>query len=82
MRGGAVRGRAVRRCSTGAVVRGYFVWSLMDNFEWAYGYHRRFGIVRIDNDTLERLPKDSAHWYRELLATDTLPPVERAAELG
>ena len=66
----------------GADVRGYFVWSLMDNFEWAYGYHRRFGIVRIDYDTLERLPKDSAHWYREVIATDALPPVERAAELG
>ncbi len=66
----------------GADVRGYFVWSLMDNFEWAYGYHRRFGIVRIDYDTLERIWKDSAYWYRELLATGTLPDVETAAALA
>ncbi|GLU48588.1 GH1 family beta-glucosidase [Nocardiopsis ansamitocini] len=52
----------------GVDVRGYFVWSLLDNFEWAYGYERRFGIVRVDYDTLERLPKDSYHWYRELIA--------------
>lgn len=66
----------------GADVRGYFVWSLMDNFEWAYGYHRRFGIVRIDYDTLDRIWKDSAYWYRELVRTDALPPVESAPELA
>ncbi|MBX9243959.1 beta-glucosidase [Actinotalea ferrariae] len=66
----------------GADVRGYFVWSLMDNYEWAYGYHRRFGIIRIDYDTLERIWKDSAYWYRELLRTDALPPVESAADLA
>ncbi|HMO11688.1 MAG TPA: GH1 family beta-glucosidase [Actinotalea sp.] len=60
----------------GAEVRGYMVWSLMDNFEWAYGSHRRFGIVRIDYDTLERTWKDSAYWYRTLVTTGTLPPVE------
>ncbi|MCU1431802.1 MAG: beta-galactosidase [Actinotalea sp.] len=65
----------------GADVRGYFVWSLMDNFEWAYGYHRRFGIIRIDYATQERIWKDSAFWYRELLRTKALPPVEQAAEL-
>ncbi|MBO1750845.1 beta-glucosidase [Actinotalea sp. BY-33] len=65
----------------GADVRGYFVWSLMDNFEWAYGYHRRFGIVRIDYETLERTWKDSAYWYRELVRTHALPPVEIAADL-
>ena len=66
----------------GADVRGYFVWSLMDNFEWAYGYHRRFGIVRIDYDSLERIWKDSAFWYREVLRTGTLPPVETAPDLA
>ncbi|WP_024287749.1 GH1 family beta-glucosidase [Cellulomonas sp. KRMCY2] len=66
----------------GADVRGYFVWSLMDNFEWAYGFHRRFGIVRVDYETLERTWKDSAYWYRELLRTDVLPPVEQAAQLA
>ena len=66
----------------GADVRGYFVWSLMDNFEWAYGFHRRFGIVRVDYETLERTWKDSAYWYRELVRTHVLPPVEQAAQLA
>ncbi|NJQ07875.1 GH1 family beta-glucosidase [Streptomyces lonarensis] len=52
----------------GVDVRGYYVWSLLDNFEWAFGYDRRFGIVRVDYDTLTRTPKDSYHWYRELIA--------------
>ncbi|WP_078900179.1 GH1 family beta-glucosidase [Streptomyces sp. SBT349] len=51
----------------GVDVRGYYVWSLMDNFEWAFGYAKRFGIVRVDYDTLERLPKDSYRWYRDLI---------------
>ncbi|MEV4074060.1 GH1 family beta-glucosidase [Nonomuraea fuscirosea] len=57
----------------GADVRGYFVWSLMDNFEWAHGYAKRFGIVRVDRDTLERSWKDSAHWYRDVVAANKLP---------
>jgi beta-glucosidase len=57
----------------GVDVRGYFVWSLMDNFEWAYGFSRRFGILRVDYDTLERSWKDSAHWYRRLVADGVLP---------
>ncbi len=52
----------------GVDVRGYYVWSLLDNFEWAFGYERRFGIVRVDYDTLERLPKDSYFWYQRLIA--------------
>jgi len=51
----------------GADLRGYFVWSLFDNFEWAYGYDKRFGIVRVDFDTLERTPKHSAEWYTETI---------------
>ncbi|MFJ9690827.1 GH1 family beta-glucosidase [Kitasatospora sp. NPDC101183] len=51
----------------GADVRGYFLWSLLDNFEWAYGYDKRFGIVRVDYDTLERTPKSSARWYSEVI---------------
>ncbi len=66
----------------GADVRGYFVWSLLDNFEWAYGYDRRFGIVRVDYTTLVRTLKDSALWYRELVRTGTIPPAEVAATLG
>ncbi len=57
----------------GVDVRGYFVWSLLDNFEWSFGYDRRFGIVRVDFDTLERIWKDSAHWYSALVATNSLP---------
>ncbi|SDJ00695.1 broad-specificity cellobiase [Frankineae bacterium MT45] len=50
----------------GADVRAYFVWSLMDNFEWAWGYGKRFGIVHVDYDTQVRTPKSSARWYREV----------------
>jgi beta-glucosidase len=55
----------------GADVRGYFVWSLLDNFEWAWGYGKRFGIVRVDYDTLERTPKDSARAYAGIIAANT-----------
>jgi beta-glucosidase len=51
----------------GADVRGYFAWSLMDNFEWSYGYDKRFGIVRVNYETLERTPKQSALWYRDTI---------------
>jgi beta-glucosidase len=51
----------------GADIRGYFAWSLMDNFEWAYGYDKRFGIVRVDYDTQERIPKASAKWYSDTI---------------
>jgi beta-glucosidase len=53
--------------SVGVDVRGYFVWSLMDNFEWAQGYAKRFGIVHVDYATLQRTLKSSALWYRSLL---------------
>lgn len=52
----------------GAPVAGYFAWSLMDNFEWASGYAKRFGIVHVDYETLVRTPKLSARWYADLLA--------------
>ncbi len=52
----------------GVRVDGYFVWSLLDNFEWASGYAKRFGIVRVDYNTQQRTLKDSALWYRDFLA--------------
>ena len=55
----------------GVDVRGYFVWSLMDNFEWAEGYRKRFGIVHVDYSTLRRTLKSSALWYQALLAQTT-----------
>ncbi|MCJ7727538.1 MAG: family 1 glycosylhydrolase, partial [Actinobacteria bacterium] len=51
----------------GADIRGYFIWSLMDNFEWQHGYSKRFGIVYVDYETQERILKDSALWYRDLI---------------
>ncbi|HEY1572808.1 MAG TPA: GH1 family beta-glucosidase [Pseudonocardiaceae bacterium] len=51
----------------GADVRGYFAWSLLDNFEWSYGYDKRFGLVRVDYGTQERTPKRSALWYRDTI---------------
>ncbi|GAA4288377.1 GH1 family beta-glucosidase [Georgenia daeguensis] len=62
-----------RALERGVDLRGYLVWSLLDNFEWGYGYSRRFGIVRVDYDTLERIPKDSARWFAELARTSRIP---------
>jgi beta-glucosidase len=56
--------------AAGAPVRGYFQWSFMDNFEWAFGYGKRFGIVYVDYSTQKRLPKDSAAWYRRVIAAN------------
>lgn len=53
--------------SDGIDIRGYFVWSLMDNFEWASGYSKRFGLIHIDYETQKRTPKDSYYWYRDFL---------------
>ena len=51
----------------GVDVRGYFVWSLMDNFEWACGYRPTFGLIKVDYATQRRIPKDSYHWYRDFI---------------
>jgi beta-glucosidase len=56
-----------RSIADGVDVRGYFVWSIVDNFEWAAGYSQRFGLVHVDFDTLVRTKKDSFHWYRDLI---------------
>ena len=52
----------------GVDIRGYYVWSLLDNFEWEWGYAQRFGIVYVDYETQRRIPKRSALWYRDLIA--------------
>ena len=54
----------------GADIRGYFQWSMLDNFEWAEGYKERFGLVHIDYTTLKRTPKDSFHWYKGVIASN------------
>lgn len=51
-------------------IRGYMYWSLMDNFEWSLGYGPRFGLLYIDYNTLERIPKDSYYWYKEIIANN------------
>jgi beta-glucosidase len=56
-----------RAIELGAPVKGYFLWSLLDNFEWALGYSKRFGIVYVDYPTLERIPKGSYSWYRDFI---------------
>jgi len=63
-----------RALDAGANVAGYFAWSLMDNFEWSYGYAKRFGLVHVDYETLTRTIKDSGHWYRRLAVGNALPP--------
>jgi beta-glucosidase len=59
---------AQRAMQNGVPLAGYFVWSFMDNFEWAHGYSQRFGIIWVDYETQERLLKDSALWYKAVIA--------------
>src|SRR5262249_52756394 len=63
--------RELERCiADGTHVRGYFYWSLLDNFEWADGYRQRFGLVHVDYKTQKRTPKDSARWYSRVIASN------------
>ena len=55
----------------GADVRGYFAWSLLDNFEWLSGYTIRFGLYHVDYVTLKRIPKSSAKWYKQFISNFT-----------
>ncbi|MDO4340071.1 MAG: GH1 family beta-glucosidase [Eubacteriales bacterium] len=57
-----------RAIADGVDIRGYFMWSLMDNFEWNRGYSERFGLIYVDYETQERIWKDSAYWYRKVIA--------------
>nr|MBC8512606.1 family 1 glycosylhydrolase [Dehalococcoidia bacterium] len=54
----------------GVDICGYFQWSLLDNFEWAEGYKQRFGLVYVDYPTQKRILKDSAYWYKEVIASN------------
>jgi beta-glucosidase len=69
----------------GVDVRGYFVWSLMDNLEWTLGFSQRFGLVRCDSETSQRTIKASGHWYSELISTgrlDDVPNADGAERMG
>ncbi|MBK9945190.1 MAG: beta-glucosidase [Kouleothrix sp.] len=65
-----------RAIEHGAPLAGYFVWSLMDNFEWAFGYTQRFGITWVDFETQQRVFKDSALWYRQVVAANAIEAIE------
>lgn len=56
----------------GVDVRGYFVWSLLDNFEWGHGFTKRFGLIHVDYETLQRTVKDSGEWYRQVIASNSV----------
>jgi len=62
-----------RAIQEGAPVRGYFVWSLLDNFEWSFGFSKRFGIVYVDYTTQERIIKDSGWWYKRVIEENAVP---------
>jgi beta-glucosidase len=65
---------AARAIAEGANLAGYFVWSLLDNFEWAWGYQKRFGIVYVDFGTQRRIPKASARFYSDVVRANAVPP--------
>ena len=64
---------AARAIEAGVNLAGYYVWSLLDNFEWGWGYQKRFGIVFVDFETQRRIPKSSAHFYSEVVRANALP---------
>jgi beta-glucosidase len=73
---------AARAIEDGVPLRGYIVWSLMDNFEWAAGYRLRFGLVYVDYATQRRLPKRSAEWFASVIAANGVPGPEVGARVA
>lgn len=74
---------AVRRAiADGVPVKGYFIWSLLDNFEWGYGYSQRFGLVYVDYPTLQRIPKGSFYWYRDFISSQRTLPSPSVGAVG
>ena len=65
--------QVARAIDEGADVRGYYQWSLTDNFEWFEGFGQRFGLVHVDFETQQRTIKKSGYWYRDLIAANALP---------
>jgi beta-glucosidase len=63
---------AWRAIEAGVPLRGYFYWSFLDNFEWGHGYSKRFGITYVDYPTQQRILKDSAHWYKKVIAANAI----------
>ncbi|WP_212029844.1 GH1 family beta-glucosidase [Metabacillus lacus] len=62
----------------GVNLKGYYLWSFMDNFEWRYGYSKRFGMVHVDYNTQKRTPKKSALWYKKVIETNSIPGKENS----
>jgi len=69
-------GAVTEAIAAGADVRGYLIWSLLDNFEWSEGYSQRFGLVHVDHETQVRTPRRSADWYRQVIERNALPTVD------
>jgi beta-glucosidase len=70
---------AVRAVDEGLDIRGYYVWSLIGNYEWTASYTARFGVIRVDTADMQRVWKDSAYWLQRLCATRTLALDTRAS---
>ena len=71
---------ARRAIADGVPLRGYFAWSLMDNFEWAHGFSKRFGLVFVDYGTQRRIPKRSAEWFAEVASSNSVPALAPAPD--
>ncbi len=73
---------ARRAVADGVPLAGYFTWSLLDNFEWGFGYAKKFGLFAVDGETQERLAKDSASWYRDVVAANAVTEAPASSSQG